>query len=296
MSQHRAARRGGLYAALTGHLVISAFTYLIAKYALGVFPVARLALLRFLLASSAHAVVWLVRGGRPGEIAGRDWGRLTWLGFLALPLNQGCFLLGLSWSSPAHAALFYSTTPLFVLGISALRGEERLSWVKIAGVVTALVGVTLILLDKGLRLDRRYLAGDLLLLVAVASWGLYSVECKSMMRRHSAITVTALSMVLGTVMALPLAPAAFAGFHIGEYGPAAWGSVAFLALMTSVAAYYMYGWALARAEATRVAVFSNFQPVATTLLTWLFFHEQFAPWFFLGGGLVMAGVLVVQLL
>lgn len=257
-------------------------------------PVAPLALLRFMVASAALSALWLGRGGDAREFRGGDWKSLAWLGLLAVPCNQGFFLWGLSHSSPAHAALFYSTTPLFVLSISVLRGEERFTPLKVAGMLAALGGVVLILLDRGLQLDRRYLLGDGLLLLAVICWALYSVQGRGLMSRHRPMTVTALSLVLGTLMSLPAAPWAFRGFHPTDYPVGAWEAVLFLGLITSVVSYYLWIWCLSHTEASRVAVFTNFQPVVTTLLAFMVFHEHFALNFFLGGAMVLAGVLVVQ--
>ncbi|HVP37979.1 MAG TPA: DMT family transporter [Candidatus Saccharimonadales bacterium] len=282
------------YAALLLHSTISSFTFIVAKYALSVMPVVFLALARFSAASLVLAGIWLARGGRPGEFSRRDWGRLALLGLLAVPLNQGLFLFGLQRSSPAHAALFYATTPLFVTLLAALRREDRFTWGRVAGVGVALAGVVLVLLDRGLALDRRFLAGDVLLLLAVVCWALYSVEGRALMGGHSATTVTAVSLGLGTLMALPAAPWALSGLGPGPLPAAAWGAVAFLALVTSVLGYLLWVWCLSHTEASRVAVFSNLQPVLTTLLAWWLFRESFAPHFFLGGVLVLGGVVLVQ--
>jgi drug/metabolite transporter (DMT)-like permease len=283
-----------LYPALTLHLLISSATFLVAKFVLGAMPVFCVALLRFALAAAALAGIWWARGGRFGEVHRADWRGLLWLGVLAVPLNQGLFLTGVQRSSPAHAALFYSTTPMFVLLLSALRGEERVTLKKVAGIVIALAGVVLVLLDRGLRLDRSYFYGDLLLLGAVLAWALYSVGVRPLMRRNSAVTVTALSLMLGTALTLPAAPWVFRGFDPGAYSAAIWAGLVFLALVTSVLSYFLWLWCLSHSEATRVAVFTNFQPVVTTLFAFLLFHERFQPHFFLGGGLVFAGVWLTQ--
>ncbi|MBI5836699.1 MAG: DMT family transporter [Candidatus Eisenbacteria bacterium] len=283
-----------LYPAILAHLFISPFTYIVAKYAVGAMPVPAVALLRFYIAAVALSLLWLGTGGRPGQFSARDWRGLAWLGLLAVPLNQGMFLWGMQRSSPAHAALFFATTPLLVLLAGVLRGEDRFTWLRLGGLLAALAGVLLVLLDRGLALDRRHLAGDLLMLVAVVAWALYSVESQARMREHPPITVTAVSLVLGALMTLPAAPWVFGDFRPAAYPAAAWGAVLFLGLVTSVLSYYLWVWCLSRTEASRVAVFSNFQPVLTTVLAWLLFHERFAPHFFVGGALVLAGVGMVQ--
>jgi len=96
------------------------------------------------------------------------------------------------------------------------------------------------------------------------------------------------------VLSLPALPSALGGFHPALYPGQFWGAVLFLSLGTSVVAYLLWIWCLSHTRASRVAVFTNFQPVVTTALAWLLFHESLAPHFFLGGACVMAGVLIVQ--
>jgi drug/metabolite transporter (DMT)-like permease len=294
ISDHPRSRRVALYSALLVHLLLSSCTFIVAKFALAEMPVPRVALLRFAIASAVLGLIWLVRGGRVSHIPREDWGRLAWLGFLAVPCNQGFFLGGLSLSSPAHAALFYSTTPVFVLLLSLQRGDEKMSAPRVLGIAAAMVGVVLVLLDRGLRLDRAYLGGDAMLLMAVISWALYSVAARELMSRHSAVDVTALSLIMGTLMTVPAAPFVFRDFHPMAYTAGVWGSVLFLALGTSVIAYFLWMWCLSHAEASQVAVFTNFQPVVTTALAVYLLHESYAPHFFLGGALVLAGVIAAQ--
>jgi drug/metabolite transporter (DMT)-like permease len=75
-----------------------------------------------------------------------------------------------------------------------------------------------------------------------------------------------------------------------------WGtaSLAYLAVVTSVLAWLIYYWALGRAEASRVAVWSNLQPVLTALIAWAVYGEAVTAPFLAGGAMVVAGVLLTE--
>src|SRR5512141_1555896 len=147
------------------HSLLSAGTYLAAKRALGELSAFELGLARFTLASLIY-VVLLWRGGPRGRarIEGDDLLPLLVLGFIAVPANQGLFLLGLSRSTPGHAALMYALTPVFVFLIARARMQERASWAKMAGIALARGGVIVVLLARGvmaLRGEGSPLFGDL---------------------------------------------------------------------------------------------------------------------------------------
>src|SRR5512138_2185631 len=116
------------------HSVISAGTYLAAKRALGELSPFEVALARFTLAGAVFgALLW----SRRVRIARRDLAGLALLGVVAVPLNQGFFLAGLSWSTPAHAALLYALTPIFVFLLARLRLGERATALKVLGIAVA---------------------------------------------------------------------------------------------------------------------------------------------------------------
>ena len=74
----------------------------------------------------------------------------------------------------------------------------------------------------------------------------------------------------------------------------AWASVLYLALLQSVGAYLLYYWALPRSEASRVAIWSNTQPVLAAALAWALHGERVTATFALGGVMVIAGVVLTE--
>jgi drug/metabolite transporter (DMT)-like permease len=288
-----------LYGALLAHTLVSAGTYLFAKRALVEIPALPLGLLRFIGASLLLSLM-LLRLQPPGQrLPPRDAVRkLLLLSFVGVPVNQGFFLYGLQLSTAAHAALLYTLTPLFVLLLAQLFLGEFPGWRTAVGTALALGGTVFVLLRRGLDLSRGPLVGDLLLLVAVVAWAIYTAEGREVVARFGALSTISWTIIGGTVLYLPLGigsllvPAHRA--EIARASAEAWFGLGYLIVMTSVVAYLIWYWALAFLPAARVAIFSNLQPLATALLAWLFFGEHIT-WAFVAGALVViAGVLLAQ--
>jgi drug/metabolite transporter (DMT)-like permease len=70
--------------------------------------------------------------------------QLLVLGLLGVTLNQFFFIVGLSRTSVAHAAILIGLTPIQVLIIAALRGQERITARKAVGMAIALAGVAVL--------------------------------------------------------------------------------------------------------------------------------------------------------
>ncbi len=277
------------------HSVLSAGTYLAAKRALGELSPFELALARFSFAGLVYAAL-LLRW--PRRVSRRDLLAMAVLGFIAIPLNQGLFLFGLSLTTPGHAALLYAMTPIFVFVLAILRGEERSSPWKTIGIAVAFAGAAVVLVARGQLSgqagDSRALVGDLLVLLAVISWAIYAVWGKPYAERYGVVTTTGITIVTGSLLYLPVGLLFSSAASFRALSPAGWGSVAYLVVLTSVVSYLLYYWALAREDASRVAIWSNTQPVLTALLAWAVYGDPLTPSFVAGGVLVIVGVAMTQ--
>lgn len=276
------------------HSALSAGTYLAAKRALGELSPFELALARFSFAGLVYAGL-LLRW--PRRVSRRDLLALAVLGFIAIPLNQGLFLFGLSLTTPGHAALLYAMTPIFVFVLALLRREERSSPWKTIGIAVAFAGAAVVLVARGQlsgQGDERALVGDLLVLLAVISWAVYAVWGKPYAERYGVVTTTGITIVIGSLLYLPVGLLFSSAASFRALSPVGWGSVAYLVVLTSVVSYLLYYWALAREDASRVAIWSNTQPVLTALLAWVVYGDPLTPSFVTGGVLVIVGVAMTQ--
>ena len=293
-------RKSLVYGALLLHTALSSGTYIVAKSALAEIPPLPLGLLRFGGASLLLAL--LLRRLRPkgARLPRPEQRRKLWLlALVAVPLNQGFFLYGLSLSTAAHAALLYTLTPLFVLLLAqALLGE----WPGLrtsVGTGVALAGTLWVLFARGLDLSRGPLVGDLLILVAVLAWAVYTAEGREIVARDGALPTIAWTLIGGTLLFLPVGlgslflPSTRA--QLMHASREAWLGVLYLCVMTSVVAYLLWYWALGHLAAARVAVFSNLQPLGTALLAHWFLGEHITGQFLLGALVVIAGVLLAQM-
>ncbi len=279
--------------ALVLNQILSTGTHLIGKATLNAIGPLSTALLRFAGASIALILFQVARRNRE-RVHREDIPKVLWLGFLVIPVNQGFFLFGLSQSSPSHAALLYALTPTVVFLLARRYLHESNAGEKLIGIAAAFVGVALILLDRGLAREHSALRGDLLMLVAVFGWALYTVGSKDLLKRYDPMTLTTWVLVAGTVMSLPAALIPGAIPPLRSLSLPVWGGLAYLAIGTSVIAYPLWLYALRRLEASKVAITTNAQPVLTSILSWLLFGDRFGIPFFLGAALILFGVTWVE--
>lgn len=279
-----------VYGALGLQTLLAAGTFLAAKQALGELTPSALAMLRF-AGSSACFVLLVLLWARPALPPRRSWPRIAALGLLGVPLNQGLFLAGLARTTPSHAALLYALTPLFVFLLAVAARVERPDSLKFSGLVIALAGALVVVFSRaGDELGAGGRLGDLLVLGAVVSWAAYTTLGKPLTEAHGPIAATSWTMVAGTVLFAPIGVPGAVAAPLATLSPETWASLAFLVFLTSVVSYLCWYYALRALEPSRVAVFTNLQPVATAALSWLLFGEQVTAALVAGGALVIGGV------
>ena len=279
--------------ALVLNQILSAGTHLIGKATLNAIGPLSTAILRFATASIVLLFLETLRPGRE-RVARRDIPKILGLGFLVVPVNQGFFLFGLSQSTASHAALLYALTPIMVFLLARRFLHEGNAAAKLVGIAAAFVGVALILVDRGLAREMSVMRGDLLMLVAVLSWALYTIGSKDLVQRYDPMTLTTWVLVSGTAMSLPAALIPGAVPPLRSLTLPVWAGIAYLAVGTSVIAYPLWLYALRRIEASKVAITTNAQPILTSVLSWFLFGERFGPAFFCGAALILFGVTWVE--
>jgi drug/metabolite transporter (DMT)-like permease len=71
--------------------------------------------------------------------------------------------------------------------------------------------------------------------------------------------------------------------------------VLFLAVATTIAPFVLFVWGLQRIRASDAAIVSTFEPLAAALIAFGWLGQTLSPWQIAGGGLVIAGIALVQM-
>lgn len=271
--------------------LIAGGTFPIAKVALKHFEPFTLAVTRFVIASVAMFAI-VKFSGRLRKIERVDWGKFVWLGLLAVPLNQLLFLYGLKYTTPGRSALYYGATPAFVFMMAIWYLKERVTLAKIAGIAISFLGVALIL--RAGRFDADILFGDILVILAVIAWAGYTIFGKPLIAKYGPMTTTTYALLIGTALYFPFGLIYAVKFDYSTVSAAGWLSLLYIAIITSVIAYSIWFWALGRMEASKLSIFQNLQPIIATVLSVLFFGEVLGWEFYVGGAMVITGVIVTQ--
>lgn len=266
-------------------------TFVAGRNLAGVVPPFAAAFWRFALAGSL--LLLLLRraeGGLP-SLDRRQLGLVFLLGLTGVCLYNAFFFTGLQTVPASRAALIIALNPVAITLLAALVGGEPLRARRGLGVLVAVTGAALVISGGrvGTLLTGGISRGDLALLGCVVCWAVYSVLGRRAMQSLAPLTAVTYSALAGALLLMPFGIAQGALSLPLGYGPAAWGSLLYLAIGGTVIGFIWYYQAIHEIGTVRAGVFINFVPIFGVLLGFLLLGEPLTPALLVGGPLVIAG-------
>lgn len=286
--------RINVYLVLALYVMIAGATHIVAKAVVTDIAPATLLLMRSLISAVALVIIFSARSGRL-RIEAKDWGSMALLGFLGISLNQFLYLYGLTFTTAANGALLYTATPIFVLLISRFTLKEPVTSRKAIGIILAVIGITIVVFERGVDFSSGYAFGNLMILIAVLAWSVFTVFGKPMITKYGAFQTTTAMMIAGAIIYFPYGLAYSLDFPFSQLTALHWTGILYLSLGTSVLGYLLWYHALGRIEAGKAAVFSNGQPIFATMLALIFLEYTITGSFVVGGTITIAGIIITQL-
>jgi drug/metabolite transporter (DMT)-like permease len=177
---------------------------------------------------------------------------------------------------------------------STVMGKERLGALHWAGTVLSFLGIYIVV-GRGAHVSPESLRGDAMLLGAVVCWALYTLGARPLMTRHSPVGVTALSMLLGTVLYLPLAAGALGRTDWAAISALTWVKTVYSALFAICVAYTIWYAAVRAIGSARTSVYSNLLPIVAMVTAYLWLGEPLGADKLGGTAAVLAGVALTRL-
>jgi drug/metabolite transporter (DMT)-like permease len=139
------------------------------------------------------------------------------------------------------------------------------------------------------------LRGDLMLMGAVLCWALYTMGSRPLMERHSPVGVTALSMLIGTALYVPVAASNLVRVDWIAVSAATWIKLVYSAIFAICVSYTIWYAAVRAIGSARTSVYSNLIPIVAMSTAWLWLGEPLGRAKLLGAAAVLAGVAVARM-
>lgn len=240
---------------------------------------------------------WLLFALKPGKsgIDKKDIPRFLLCAVTGVAINQLLFIKGLTLTTPVHAALLILITPVFILLIAVLAGNEKMSPVKLLGLLLGIGGSALLILSKensGIGSD--VLLGDVLVVINAISYAFYYILVKPLMQKYSALHVIRWVFTFGIVLIAPFCWSQFSSTNWGAFGITQFAALVFIVLGATFFAYLFTVYGLQHLSASAAGAFIYLQPLFSSLFSFLFFREEMSWPKIVAALLIFSGVFFVN--
>ncbi|WP_027416441.1 DMT family transporter [Aneurinibacillus terranovensis] len=269
--------------------------YVISKIALSHIPPFTLLWMRYFV---GFVVLWLlVKKQRLSRPLPSDRYLFMRIGFTGYFLSVGLQFIG-TWLSSAHmGAILTSASPTFIVVFAYFMLGEALTGKKILSVLLASIGVIIVVGWGGaFEMSRSAMVGNLALIGAALTWGLLSVLAKKASDRYSPLLITTYAILWAGIFTTPAMVVEWRFLPVtGLNQLSVWLSVLYLGVVSTAGAFFLWNKGMQLVEAGTGSLFFFLQPVVGALLGWLILGEQLGSTFFIGGCLILLGVLITSL-
>ena len=270
---------------------------LIARGMNGVFPPLSMAFSRWFFVGLLILATLAMLGRLPVAKLRSEFKQIMLLASLGMGLCGGPVYLAGELTTATNIGLIYSAAPLLIALMAFLRFGERLSAWQMLGMVLGLAGVTVIMVEADIsRLATlRFNKGDLWIVLATASFAIYSLGLKYIPTSLSQIERFGAMALGGALWHLP--------FVLGEIalrGPwpeltsVIWGALFVLVFMASLGAYLTYGFIVSRLGATIAGTTLYLSPVYAAGLAMILLDERLFAYHLIGGAMILPGLWLVS--
>jgi drug/metabolite transporter (DMT)-like permease len=230
----------------------------------------------------------------PERVTLREWLGLAGLGVVGQWFYQYCFISGLSQTSVANSALLIAATPVLIAIITGVFGQEPVGPRHWAGAALSLMGIYVVV-GQGASIGGSSLRGDLMMSAAVVCWTVYTLGARPLMRRHSPVGVTGISMLIGSVLYVSAVYPHLRSVNFEKVSAMTWLSIVYSALFALCVAYTIWYAAVREIGNARTSIYSNLVPIVAMFTAVVFLGESLASRKVIGAAAVLAGVALTRM-
>ncbi len=214
---------------------------------------------------------------------------------LGVALNQIMFFRGLNLTTPVDTSIIHSSSPVLVLLFAAIIARERLTWMKITGIILGAAGALLLVVHgKEISFNADSFRGDVYILINISAYSMYLVLIKPVMARYKPVTVMKWVFFFGFIFVIPFSVGTLPDINWKNIDAFAWFSLGYVIVGTTFLAYLLTIHALRYVDASVAGFYIYLQPVVAALIGIIIFGEMLTPEKIIAATLVFSGVYFVS--
>ncbi len=209
---------------------------------------------------------------KPEHVHHKDMMKLFGAALLGIVFNQGCFIFGVSLSSPGDASIITTSMPLWAMVLAAFILKEPITGKKVLGIAAGATGALLLIMGShstsGTPSAAKSTAiwGDLLVLTAQLSYALYIVLYKNFVNKYSLVTIMKWMFTYSFICTLPFSARSLMNTNWSALLPTEIGGLAFIVVGATFLSYMLIVVGQKNLRPTVAGMYNYIQPVVACIV------------------------------
>lgn len=223
--------------------------------------------------------------------------RLFGAGMLGVLLNQGCFIIGVSLTSPGEASLVTTTMPMWVMLLAWLFLHEPITLKKAGGIVLGATGALILVFGNGATISggESPALGDFIVLMAQLSYALYLTLYRNFISKYTLVTLMKWMFLAAAIVALPSTFHYLRATEWGVISTSEWIGIAYVVIFATFIAYICIMIGQKNLRPTIVGMYNYVQPIVATIVGICFGLDHFNIPKVIAVVLIFSGVYLVTI-
>ncbi|MDA0900535.1 MAG: DMT family transporter [Proteobacteria bacterium] len=248
--------------------------------------------LRYILAAGLLAYTARARGYSL-RVDREDFWPLVGIALVGNVLYQLFFIIGVDYTYSANAAVILGTIPVWVALLSHLFTDEKLTRYKSIGIGLAFTGIVLIVTGSkaGISIASKTFLGDVIILCAAISWGVYTILAKRFLKKYPSTQFTGVMSLIGMIFLLIIGLPGLTQVNWAGISLKGWGGIFYSGLLSIGLAYLIWNNSVSKIGAVRTAAYQNLVPVLGLIFGVVLLQEALTIQQYAGSALVIVGII-----
>ncbi len=248
--------------------------------------------------AGAALLFWITSLFTPREhVPAMDKLRLFGAGMIGILLNQGCFIIGVSYTSPGEASLVTTTMPMWVMLLAWLFLKEPITLKKAGGIALGAGGALILVLGgKGtISGGDNPALGDFIVLVAQLSYALYLTLYRNFIKKYSLVTLMKWMFLSASIVGLPATIGNIKSTEWSAITVNEWLGIAYVVVMATYVAYICIMIGQKNLRPTIVGMYNYVQPIVASIVGVILGMDHFTFPKVIAVVLIFSGVYLVTM-
>ncbi len=271
--------------------------FVIGRAIAGDIPPITLAFLRWCLAFLFFWPFIARRAKQELPLIKKQWPVVLLMALTGVTCFNTLVYIGLYDTTSINASLMNSSTPIMVYILSFIFLKEHLTRYQLLGTAISLVGVLFILTKGSLEalFSFSFNQGDLLVLIAVFCWSIYSLLVKQFSGKLPGYSTFFITIFIGALILLPftiyelMTTSITITWSVGTIS-----AILYVGIAASIVAFLSWNTGVVALGANKASIYLNFIPLFAAIFAVLFLKEKLYIAQVIGGLAVIFGVILTN--